>query len=367
MISLEFDINENMAKIWVPANVGVVDESLVAHKGRNNPHHVFIMRKPKPHGLKNWSLVDYSGYFLKFSMFRRDRTNPKATYEAVHDTVIRMTQPLSSCSLVVGDSYFGSLKSMEELVKQGKHCIFSCTQNRPSLFFRQNLCSLLKNDGDCAALYGEINGVGGEVPFLASSFLSKGRKLNTIGTVSSGELKEVTCEALLPDGSEEKQCTFQRISEKRPEIRTKYMEIMDAVDCADQHISAALIRNRKYHWSSAQQIWVITMLLVVNSKKTYESASGEECDGPTWRKNIRKVLLGFDDIQREHPSSVRLKRAPKARCAICSKKTTWRCPVCGPICKNCEKKRNQHQSPHLSYAQSPHKTRRRYFGRKGSE
>ena len=58
-----------MGAIWIPANTGVVDETLVPHKGRKNPHHVFIMRNPHPHGIKNWSLVDFSGYFVAFSQY----------------------------------------------------------------------------------------------------------------------------------------------------------------------------------------------------------------------------------------------------------------------------------------------------------
>ena len=33
MTDLEIKINENMQKVWQPANVGVIDETLVPHKG----------------------------------------------------------------------------------------------------------------------------------------------------------------------------------------------------------------------------------------------------------------------------------------------------------------------------------------------
>lgn len=49
---LEPILEQHLRAIWEPANAAVVDESVVAHKGRANPHHVFIMRKPKPHGIK---------------------------------------------------------------------------------------------------------------------------------------------------------------------------------------------------------------------------------------------------------------------------------------------------------------------------
>ena len=83
MIELELDINANMRHCWDPANIAVVDESLVPHKGRKNPHHVLIIQKPHPHGLKNWSLVDFSGYFFGYSLFCYDKTGAGLTYEAL--------------------------------------------------------------------------------------------------------------------------------------------------------------------------------------------------------------------------------------------------------------------------------------------
>ena len=93
----------------MPATAAVVDESLVAHKGRKNPQHVFIMRKPHPHGLEIWSLVDYSGYFYYCSLCRRECMPESST-----DTVVRMSDKLDEGSLVTADSYFGSLKTVED-------------------------------------------------------------------------------------------------------------------------------------------------------------------------------------------------------------------------------------------------------------
>jgi hypothetical protein len=54
MNELEKEINENMSKIWIPANLDVVDETMVSFKGtKDNPHYVYIPCKPNPNGLKN--------------------------------------------------------------------------------------------------------------------------------------------------------------------------------------------------------------------------------------------------------------------------------------------------------------------------
>ena len=49
---LETKLQEILQRVWVPASIAVVDESLVACKSRRNPHHVYIGRKPHPHGVK---------------------------------------------------------------------------------------------------------------------------------------------------------------------------------------------------------------------------------------------------------------------------------------------------------------------------
>ena len=52
LISLEDKLNDRIPKIWMPANASAVDESVNPYKGRKNPHHIHIPRKPKGNGLK---------------------------------------------------------------------------------------------------------------------------------------------------------------------------------------------------------------------------------------------------------------------------------------------------------------------------
>ena len=68
-----------------------------------------------------------------------------------------MLNQLPEGALVVADSYFGSVCAMEGLAKQGKHSLFSCNQSRPSMFFKNDLCSQITQHGDCQTLYGEVD------------------------------------------------------------------------------------------------------------------------------------------------------------------------------------------------------------------
>lgn len=83
--------------------------------------------------------------------------------------------------------------------------------------------------------------------------------------------------------------------EERPEVRVVYSKIIEYVDAADQIIGAGLSSNRKRHWSQALKFWEITLLLLLNAKKLYESATGDLSFTPTtWKRSVRRVLGGLD-------------------------------------------------------------------------
>jgi len=53
MEEIESFIVKRIQDIWIPSSYTCCDESIVPYKGhKTNPHHVFIMRKPHPHGVK---------------------------------------------------------------------------------------------------------------------------------------------------------------------------------------------------------------------------------------------------------------------------------------------------------------------------
>ena len=300
MIDLEEEINSKMTRIWIPANVGVVDETLVGYKGHtNNPHHVFIARKPNPHGLKNWSLVDFSGYFLGFSLFRRVKESGEPVYEVSHATVERMSKPLPLGSLVIADSYFGSVTALEKLAENEKYALFSCNKTHPSLLFKEGTGEKVKNNGDSETVYGEVKWKDGEttVPFAANSFLSEGRLLCTMTTVFSTDLVTTDTEILVPDGSEEVQMKQIQVEEKRPEARVAYQNMMDLVDTADQLVGDALPTSRLKHWTAAE-MWELIMLLIENGRKVFKSANGlrnDQMSNSKWKGKVQRALLGLPE------------------------------------------------------------------------
>jgi hypothetical protein len=86
------------------------------------------------------------------------------------------------------------------------------------------------------------------------------------------------------------------------------------------------------------------MLLVVNGMKVWESANGKEVTPSIWRRWISRTLFKLLlNSKSKHPCSIKEKGKEKMRdCRSCfhilkkRSRTVFRCPVCGPICKNCD-------------------------------
>ena len=182
---------------------------------------------------------------------------------------------------------------------------------------------------------------------MANVFKSMGRLLCTLSTVFGDEPTSRNIEALVNDASvpdENGQMVLATSEENRPKVRVAYQMTMMCVDNADQHVSYASPTHRKRHWSTAEVLWVLTMLVSVNAKKVYESATGNVgMNGRKWRDIVRNVLLNPDDSP--HPESKKLppKTVKSLECKSCRmrgvarpKRTRWRCAKCGPICDQCE-------------------------------
>jgi len=75
VLEIQETLNDATARAWSATTVAVVDESIAPTKIQQNPHHVFIARKPKSNGIKIWMTVDFSGVVTKMS--RCERVQPQ--------------------------------------------------------------------------------------------------------------------------------------------------------------------------------------------------------------------------------------------------------------------------------------------------
>ena len=74
-----------------------------------------------------------------------------------------------------------------------------------------------------------------------------------------------------------------------------YSDFMDFNDTANAAILSSTVQARKFHWTSAYMFWVLAMLLCVNSRKCYQSATGRTLTLQQWRDHVIETLAYQSD------------------------------------------------------------------------
>ena len=310
-------------------------------------------------------------------MFRRSQSDEVS--EHAFETFVRMARCVPEDTVVVGDSYFGGLQALEAIVKEGKHVLVSCNSRRPSALNSNYLAKLATENGQSASCYGLVaDSNGNDVPFMANICRSEGRNLYTLSTVYSDTPCETSITALVPDkhSTDTDQYVHSSCTELRPEVRNRYSDLMDFVDQADSEISQSLTQHRKSHWTTNVTMWILTMLIVVNARRLYLSATvasdrliQQDSGLAEWRVQVWRAMANavtpnsvpFGDT---HPQSALVPDEASRKCKSCwsskhktQRMTKWQCPSCGHICPTC-----QEDGTHLKHAKSDTDTRRYYSG-----
>lgn len=134
-----------------------VDETMVPFRGRGNPHHIFIPRKPHPHGLKFETIADTDRYLFQLHLHRRtanEVTAPvllnqkkqplirESMVEAPKETIVEVLKGLlfpleNKDHFVVADRYYGGLKELNAVSEMGMDVLFKCKKNRPTVLWNE--------------------------------------------------------------------------------------------------------------------------------------------------------------------------------------------------------------------------------------
>ena len=145
------------------------------------------------------------------------------------------------------------------------------------------------------------------------------------------------------------------IKEDRPAVRAAYSNLMGFVDQADLEIALTLPSVKKFHWTTAHLMWLLTALVHVNAKRIYESSTGElSLTVREWQEMTAKALSTSSEPTK--PAGHGLFKSSRycyRNCKMCLKrrvknkkgkmvskclKTAWTCGICGPMCQSCEKR-----------------------------
>ena len=163
---------------WLAGKYMCVDESMCPSNHRQNPQHVFIIRKPWPHGVKFFVIADMKSYVFKFFMAKRCEASPtdpvlkrqaraplekgwrgkkvKHSVPEIMETLVEWLQP-GHC--IVADSYFGGLEPARVLTERGHTSVLCCQPQRPSFLFNTCLApaaAQLQHHGEYVSGTGEL-------------------------------------------------------------------------------------------------------------------------------------------------------------------------------------------------------------------
>ncbi len=129
-----------------------MDESMTPHRGRFNPHFIFIQRKPYPYGTKFETISDENLLLFRLNLHRRTIYDPEkpllmrgkresfdrekfslSPSKTVPEIVCFLCGELDANKhIVVGDSWIGGLNASTELRKMKVDSVLKCMSNRPT-------------------------------------------------------------------------------------------------------------------------------------------------------------------------------------------------------------------------------------------
>ena len=107
------EINNSFRQMYTPGTWVTVDEHLMRYRGKCS-FKQYMPRKPDRYGLKVWVLADAKTFYPYNLEIYTGKTSLKNTPEEI---VLRLTSPLKSGHIVVGDNYFTSLKLSGKLLR----------------------------------------------------------------------------------------------------------------------------------------------------------------------------------------------------------------------------------------------------------
>ena len=158
-------IRSKIQEMWVPSYNLCLDETMVPHQGKHNPHHVYIERKPNPHGMKYYTLADDSRYYYNFLLHKRTDDDhgeknditlmnngkgnewvrgeplPKEPGKTVKVVLHLLGGLEPDHHHMVLDSYYGGVQLLQALRSRGFHVTTTCQRNRPSFLFASYLAA----------------------------------------------------------------------------------------------------------------------------------------------------------------------------------------------------------------------------------
>ncbi|NBX97432.1 hypothetical protein EBQ81_01010, partial [bacterium] len=228
--------NDSFKAAWEPGTYLTVDETMVFWTGMGPVHLTYIPRKPSPLGVMfKVTCCSESGILLHAELVEGAVVDGQkryvTEYRATTACTLRLTEPWwATGRVVIADAWFGSVRTVEELLDVGLYAIV-CVKQGCAGFPRAALREVLKQRGDVAFFEATVGiDKGGRKEFkkvYAGGHMDKQPLIVcfSTGTTLPGE-KKVRHRSKLQQGEVVKaQYTLEQ-----PQVHALYRKYFNAVD-----------------------------------------------------------------------------------------------------------------------------------------
>lgn len=339
--------NAQFKAAWEPGTYLTVDETMVFWTGLGPVHLTYIPRKPSPLGVMfKVTCCGETGILLHAELVEGAAVDRNKRFvqqfKATTACTLRVTEHWwASGRVVIGDAWFGSVRTVEELLDVGLYSIM-CVKQGCAGYPRATLRQLLQNRGD--KVFFKTNTLfddGEEVrvrPIFAGGHMDKQPLMlcASTGTSVAGE-QRVRYRSKLVNG----QLVKSRYTLDQPKMHAIYRRYYNAVDL---HNRAALQpgtlpdtwKTKKCHRRlfAASIAWIETNAMLaynkINSanpltKQQWFRALSHWCIENPFRPPRPRAI----DVVEGHGGPA---IGSQALCWVCKSRTNWKCACGRPIC-----------------------------------
>ena len=360
--------NSHAVKIYGPGWMIVIDKSMIAWKGRGMPGWIIVPRKPKPMGMECKTAccnetkiiirldVQEGKVAMMHKQFNDEWGTRREPAKAV-GCVLRLVLPWHHTGRVVlGDSWFGSVKTVIALLCHGLFGIFN-VKTATKYFPKASLVAAISKEKRQYSLMADITLDEAPVSLKETKFqiyagAQREKKplllIASCQTMAQGESRHLTLFKMNEDGSETKEV----IEFPTTDVHGIYRSCFNKIDLHNrvrhEFLSFADIWGT-HSWSNRVlgELWGLVLTNTYFTahgfyQETYKDLSPQQFKDEIAWQMIQNPFLALDVVDR--PVSIlttskhRWKRMPHREngsknfkdttCRYCKKNTTWYCDTC---------------------------------------
>ena len=358
--------NTRWQDAYEPATHIVVDETMLFWTGQGEAHLTYLPRKPTPLGIMFKTLVDgESCVLLNMEPCEGKEVDRRKEFMDTMKrqstaTTLRLAKPwFNTGRIVVGDSWFGSCQTVEELLENGLYSVM-CVKTAHSGYPKEKVREACKERGDKVFLAVDVTMDDGvrEKRIYAAGHVDK-KPLHVVAScgLSKPGKPKIRHRYYLQDGK----VKHKKYVLEQPEMLATYRNHFNAVDRFNRYATGP--KNLTEVWDTKDVFTRVFAQLVsfieVNGFLAYRAhhffGSGKEITRQEWREALSSQLianpytLAEETIPQtpskappevaEHTTMVRLPDKKQKRCVICSFQTRRTCAcgdaLCDPVSNTC--------------------------------